>query len=68
VSAVAQSDFESGREHGEAVSTIARTNGGADATTEGEDEGDDEGDDEIAPEAADQAELGAGNAGEHGRP
>jgi hypothetical protein len=70
VSAVAQSDFESGREHGEAVSEIARTNGGGEVTAEAaegddEDEGDAEAEDDGDGAPAEQAELGAANADEH---
>jgi hypothetical protein len=71
VSAVAKSDFETGREHGEAVSAIARTNGGgAGATASADDDGDDEIEDEDAEadEAADAAEAGEDASGEHGRP
>ena len=42
VSAVAQSDFETGREHGEAVSAAARDNHGAEVSDEDELEDDDE--------------------------
>lgn len=71
VSAVAQSDFETGREHGEAVSEIARTNGGGEADTateDAEDAGEDESEGagaEGGENAAEQAGLGADNAGEH---
>ena len=72
VSAVAHMDFETGREHGEAVSTIARSNGGGEAATAAQaadDAGDGDSDDDTDDgTAADQAKLGAGNAGDHGRP
>jgi hypothetical protein len=71
VSAVAKSDFDSGREHGEAVSAIARTNGGGDAATasDADDEGDeDEGGEELDDAAADEAEVEGDDAGERGRP
>jgi hypothetical protein len=67
VSAVAKSDFETGREHGEAVSAIARTNGGGAAATSADDGDDDEIEDEDA-EADDAAEAGEDASGEHGRP
>jgi hypothetical protein len=56
VSAVAQSDETTGRAHGEAVSEVARAGHGEDAGSTGEEH------------RADQAELGAANAGEHGKP
>jgi hypothetical protein len=54
VSAVAQDDSTTGREHGEAVSAVARGEHGGDAAPN--------------ENAAAQASLGAENAGEHGKP
>jgi hypothetical protein len=54
VSAVAQDDSTTGREHGEAVSAVARGEHGGDAAPN--------------ENAATQASLGAENAGEHGKP
>lgn len=50
VSAVAQSEFETGREHGEAVSTVAQDNHGAEVRADLEAAGD--GEDQELPEAA----------------
>jgi hypothetical protein len=75
VSAVAQDDFTIGREHGEAVSEVARGDHGPEATSSPVDAPNKggtstaDGASEVgAGEAADQAALGAGNAGDHGQP
>jgi hypothetical protein len=64
VSAVAKDDSTEGREHGEAVSEVARDNHGQ-SGEQGPPEG---AGDTGAEHRAPQAELGAGNAGEHGKP
>jgi hypothetical protein len=56
VSVVAQSDATTGREHGEAVSTVAQDNHGAEVSAD------------AGGDAAEQSTLGAANAGGHGRP
>lgn len=65
VSAVAKSDATEGRAHGEAVSTVARDNHGAEA-----DHADDSAADDTTVEATDTASDDAGdhqsNAGAHG--
>ena len=71
VSAVAHSEFETGREHGEAVSAAARDNHGAEVS--GDDSGEDElevDDEEIDDESTDGAEEhedDADAAGAHAR-
>jgi len=65
VSAVAQSDEHEGREHGEAVSTAARANHGAEASAaasagEGDDDTDDEADEDGDSEGAEGAAKARG--------
>lgn len=72
VSAVAHTEFDTGREHGEAVSAIARTNEGTEATDEVSDDAGEEADDGVSDEAteheAEQSTAGSDNSGEHGTP
>lgn len=62
VSAVAQSDFETGREHGEAVSAAARDNHGAEVSDESSGE-----DEELGDETETETETDADAAGVHAR-